>query len=278
MKLPSPGSPAEPASPETREREAAARSANPWTGFLAALQFLVVSPAFIRREFTPRELGAAVGFYPLVGLLLGGLLVGLHSLVGQLFPPLVTSALTLSAWVLLTGALHLDGFLDTCDGLLGGWTPEKRMEIMRDHRVGAYALAGGILLLLVKFSALASLGGASTAQALLLAPVFGRWSISLAVAAFPYGRAQGLGRVIKDHTGPAQVWLASVILTAALAAAWVGLTLPVGRILAAGILAALVTYATARFALARIPGLTGDLYGAVNELVEVAVLLVFVSG
>ena len=133
--------------------------ASPLAAFLAAVQFLLISPAFIRRPFTARELGAAVGFYPLVGLILGGLLVGLDWLSGWLFPPLVRSALVLTGWVLLTGALHLDGFLDACDGLLGGFTPERRLEIMRDERVGAYALSGGILLLLIQFSALSALDG-----------------------------------------------------------------------------------------------------------------------
>ena len=76
------------------------------------------------------------------------------------FPGSVAAALVLVAWVALTGALHLDGFLDACDGLLGGGTPEERLRIMRDERVGAFALAGGILLLLVKYSALAAVPGA----------------------------------------------------------------------------------------------------------------------
>ena len=120
----------------------------PLTAFLTAVQFLLISPAFIKRLFTARELGAAVGFYPLVGLILGSLLLAADYLLGLFMPPLVRIALILTLWVILTGALHLDGFLDACDGLLGGFTPESRLEIMRDERVGAFALAGGVLLLL----------------------------------------------------------------------------------------------------------------------------------
>ena len=132
------------------------KSPSTLTAFLTAVQFLLISPAFIKRPFTARELGAAVGFYPLVGLILGGLLLAADYLLGLFMPPLVRIALLLALWVILTGALHLDGFLDACDGLLGGFTPESRLEIMRDERVGAFALAGGVLLLLVKFSALSA--------------------------------------------------------------------------------------------------------------------------
>jgi adenosylcobinamide-GDP ribazoletransferase len=248
--------------------------ASPLAAFLAAVQFLLISPAFIRRPFTPAELGAAVGFYPLVGLLLGGLLLGADWLLGWLFPHLLRAALGLALWVLLTGALHLDGFLDSCDGLLGGFTPEKRLEIMRDERVGAYALAGGILLLLIQFSGLSALAGARPA-ALLLAPVLGRWGIALALVACPYARPSGLGREIKDNARLPQAVLATAFaLAAILATAWL---YDLWAAVAALSAALLVWFGLVRFALKRIPGLTGDLYGATNLLIETAVILAFVA-
>ncbi len=243
--------------------------APPWVAFLAALQFLTFSPAFIRRPFTANELGGAVAWFPLIGTLLGFLLAMADTLLALIFPPPVRCALLIALWILLTGALHLDGFLDSCDGLLGGWTPEKRLEIMRDERVGAYALAGGILLLLLKFSALLSLPGRW--EALLIAPTLSRWSMSLAIVAFPYARAEGLGRLMKDQTG----WLQAAIATLlALATAWF-----VGRL--AGLVlmpfAAITMGLLARFTVKRIRGLTGDVYGAINEIVELAVLLAWVG-
>ena len=119
------------------------------------------------------------------------------------------AALLLTLWIVLTGALHLDGFLDTCDGLLGGSDPGKRMEIMRDERVGAYALSGGALLLLIKFSTLASFG--ARVDALLLAPVLGRWAMTLALTSFPYARSEGLGREMKNYAGRRQAAIASII-------------------------------------------------------------------
>ena len=239
---------------------------------LTAIQFLLVSPAFIKRPFTPQELGAAVGFFPLAGLILGGVLVGADSLLGLVMPNQVRAALLLGLWVLLTGALHLDGFLDACDGLLGGFNPEQRLNIMRDDRVGAYALAGGALLLLAKFSAIASLS--IRTPAFLLAPVLGRWAIAWAVTAFPYARPTGLGKTMKDNAAWSQFILASVI--ALLATGGTMLLFPnrIFYILGAAAAAGLAAWLTARFVMKRLPGLTGDIYGAINELVELAVLVV----
>jgi adenosylcobinamide-GDP ribazoletransferase len=174
----------------------------------------------------------------------------------------------LGLWVLLTGALHTDGFIDTCDGLLGGTTPETRLAIMKDEHVGAYAIIGGALLLITKFAAVSSLA-AGNALALVLVPTVGRWAIALAMVAFPYARPAGLGRDIKDHAGWPQALLATVI---GLAAAWL---LGGWRGIAAAVLAAGVAGLGAAFTLRRLSGLTGDIYGAINELAEVAALVVF---
>lgn len=241
--------------------------------FLTAVQFLLISPAFIKRAFSPMELGASVGYYPMVGLILGGLLFGADLLLGWIFPPLVCAALVLAVWIVLTGALHLDGFLDACDGLLGGSDPQKRMEIMRDERVGAYALAGGSLLMLIKFSALVAVG--TRFEAFLLAPVLGRWVMALGLTIFPYARAEGLGREIKDHAGRRQAIRASVFGIVIVSALM--LWHPAIPILTAIGAAALTGWLVIRFTLARLPGLTGDIYGALNEVVEVAVLLAFAA-
>jgi adenosylcobinamide-GDP ribazoletransferase len=240
----------------------------PLTALLIAVQFLTVSPAFIRRTFTDKELGQSVAYFPLVGLLLGGILIGLHTTLLHIFPPLVTAVLVLSSWIAITGALHLDGFLDAMDGLFGGATPDKRLEIMKDERIGAFAFAGGALLLLLKFAALVSL--VNPLPVLLLAPTIGRWIIALAIISFPYGRTQGLGRAMKDHAGPGAILLATLTT---LLVAW--LTTAGWGLLGMGFTALLIT-AVLRFVLQRIPGLTGDIYGAICELGETVVLLIFV--
>ncbi len=201
--------------------------------------------------FTPQELGRSVAYYPLVGVLLGVLLAGLDAILTYILPCNVIAVLVLAAWVILTGALHLDGYLDSCDGLFGGHSPERRLEIMRDERVGAFGLAGGVLLLLLKYTALVALpaeGGLvpNRAVALLLAPTLGRWAMSSVVVAFPYARSEGLGRVVKDRSGRKELALATVfaLAIAGLTASWLGWV----AVVVAGVLG----WGVARFALTRV--------------------------
>jgi adenosylcobinamide-GDP ribazoletransferase len=235
---------------------------------LTAFQFLTIFPAVIRRAFSSTELGRAVGFFPVVGLALGGILYGMGYGLRLIFPLPLVAALILSGWLLLTRALHFDGFLDMCDGLFGGFTPERRLEIMRDSRVGAFGVAGGGLLLIAKYAAIGSLTDLS---ALLLAPVIGRWVLSAAIFAYPYARQQGLGRDMKDNVRLPQIILATIIslLAAWWLAGWIGLL--------AIVVSGFVLWLGADFMLRRIPGLTGDSYGALCELTELVVLVVFAA-
>ncbi len=247
---------------------AAPRKPRPWRaqalGLAAALQFLTVAPPIVRRPFDEDELGAAVGWFPLVGLLLGLLVAGARLCLARWVDPLLAAALTLTLWVALTGALHVDGLLDTCDGLFGGHTRERRLEIMRDHHIGAFALAGGALLLLLKFAALAQ---STDWRLLALAPVLARGGLSLAIVSQPYARPQGTGAALKAHAGPRQAWLAAVLAIA------LALTLAGARGLVVLAAVALMQAMVVALARAKVGGLTGDLYGAIVELGELAALL-----
>ena len=101
---------------------------------LAAFQFLTIFPTVIKRMFTSQEMGRAVGWFPLVGVTLGFALYGVNYFSNLIFPPMVSAALTLFAWIAFTRFFHLDGFMDSLDGLFGGWTPERRLEIMKPSR------------------------------------------------------------------------------------------------------------------------------------------------
>jgi len=258
----------------SRQRDAEGRRTG-WASTLfippvAALQFLTLAPPVVHRRFTSEEMGRAVAFFPLVGALLGGLLGGLSWGLAHLFAVQVASALVLATSVVATGALHLDGFLDACDGILGGYTPESRLDIMRDERVGAFGVAGGVLLLLLKFAALSAVP--NRIVALLLALTLARWGIALAIVLFPYARPDGLGRSMKDHAGWKQIALATAT---ALVVSWVGGD---GSGLLAMALAGATAWIVARFVLKRVPGLTGDIYGAIAETVECIVLLFLSTG
>lgn len=240
---------------------------NPFVIFCVALQFLTISPSILRRPFTARELGLSTGLFPLVGALIGAILFGSSWLLDLVVPDFVRIAVLITLWIILTGALHLDGFLDACDGLLGGYSPESRMEIMRDERIGSFAFTGGVCLFLLLFSTASSLPTLSPAW--LIAPVLGRWGMTLAIVFYPYARPRGLGLDFKANASWRQVLIGSLF------------TLPfvilIGGIAgAASIFAALaVMIGMSWFTLRRIPGLTGDIYGAINLLTEAATLLVF---
>ncbi len=150
--------------------------------------------------------------------------------------------------MLLTGGLHLDGLMDTCDGVFCVRSPEERLVIMRDSHVGAFGVLGAVCLLLVKFAALGALLAGDRQLllgGLLVAPMLSRWAMVLAAVCFPYGRSgETLGSSFHRTVGPVQ-------------------------------LAATLAYLVARFALSRLPGLTGDVYGAINEVIETLVLVTF---
>jgi adenosylcobinamide-GDP ribazoletransferase len=222
-------------------------------------------------------------WFPLVGGLIGVMLVGLDSALRPILALPVRDASLLAAAALITGMLHLDGFVDCCDALLGARSVERRLEILRDSRVGAFGAIGVTLLLIIRFAALGELGGygPSRALALIAAPVLGRWGIVYAVTCFPYARQQGLGSLFQRRssyllaaTGMALVLLALITGVATLVPGSDSLA---GTALLLALLAAvafLVTVIGCIWASRRLGGgLTGDAYGAVNELVEVAVLV-----
>ena len=234
---------------------------------IAAFQFLTIFPTVIKRMFTSQEMGRAVGWFPLVGVALGLALYGVNNVAQTIFPASVSAALTLFAWVVFTRAFHLDGLMDTCDGLFGGWTPERRLEIMKDSRLGAFGVAGGVLILLTEYAALqASL---NLFPALVLCTTLGRWASPLVIYAFPYAREDGLGIEMKRNVSLREVILATLITSATAWSiyGWPGFALMLG--------AALISLLVAIYAIRLIPGLTGDIYGTVTTLVEVSVLVYF---
>ncbi|MDD2922839.1 MAG: adenosylcobinamide-GDP ribazoletransferase [Anaerolineales bacterium] len=239
------------------------------TSIIAAFQFLTIFPTLIKRMFTSQEMGRAVGFFPLVGVALGAILYAVNYAARLIFPASVSAALTLFAWVMFTRAFHLDGFMDTCDALFGGWTPERRLEIMKDSRMGAFGVAGGILVLLTQYAALTST--TKFFPALMLATTLGRWASPLVIYAFPYAREDGLVVEMKRNVSIWEIIVATLIagVTAWLISGWLGFALMLG--------AALVAFLTARYAMRLLPGLTGDIYGTVTTLVEMLILVFFTS-
>jgi len=168
--------------------------------------------------------------------------------------------------VIVTRALHLDGLMDVCDGIFGGFTPERRLEIMRDSRVGAFGVVGGVTVLLLKYAALLSLlvlAEPGKEWALLLFPALSRWTMVVLLGVFPYVRAQGLGTPF--HGSGIKISTTVAGLTALAAAVLLGGFAGLGLLLGAMALALFMGWKMA---------LTGDTYGATNEIIEMAVILV----
>ena len=234
--------------------------------FLAALGFLTSIPVG-KRAMEGKSLAGSAVYFPLVGLLIGFILAGVDYGLGRVLPNLLTSAITVTALVLLTGALHFEGFVDACDGLFGGHTRERRLEIMRTKNVGAYAVAGGVLLLILKFAAIASLSHESTRfWVIVMFPMLSRWGMTLALSVFPYAREQGLGTAFRGIKLNYIVVAGAIALIAAVI--FVGLS---GIILFA--IATIIAILTGLWVTKLLGGLTGDIYGAINELSEVIILI-----
>jgi len=234
---------------------------------IAAFQFLTISPTIIKRMFTSQEMGRAVGWFPLVGVVLGFLLYSVNYTARLILPVSVSAAITLFAWIIFTRAFHLDGFMDTCDGLFGGWTPERRLEIMKDSRMGAFGVVGGVLVLLTEYAALQS--SVNLFPALMLSTTLGRWGSPLVIYAFPYAREDGLGIEMKRNVSIREVILATLIsgVIAWFVAGWIGFLLMLGAVV--------VSFLVAFYAMRLLSGLTGDIYGTVTTLVEMLVLVAF---
>jgi adenosylcobinamide-GDP ribazoletransferase len=232
-----------------------------WADLRAAFSFLTILPLGYAEDRKP---GWSFTWYPLVGLVIGLLLATLDHL--SPFADGTTAFLVLLAWVVITGGLHLDGFGDSCDGLLATVEPARRLEIMKDPRAGSWAVVGLILLLMGKWSVISGL----SPLLLVLPPMVGRWGMMIAVYSFPYARASGLGGYFRNGLGRQQVILATAIALLAAAAS----SREVGPLLIAFMIGGVTVFAVGRWAAKRLGGgITGDVYGALCELIELGSLL-----
>lgn len=235
--------------------------------FFIALQFLTRVPVRLHGPPAAAETARSLLYYPLVGLLLGLGLAGLHAALQGLPPPLPAAVVVL-AWVLITGALHLDGLADSADAWMGGGGDRARsLAILKDPRCGTAGVAAVVLVLMLKFSALQA-GGEEGTAALVLAPFLGRTAVVALFLSTPYVRPGGLGATLSTHL-PRRRGAWAVALSALLALAAWGV-----HGLAALVIAAALLLGLRALMCRRLGGTTGDTAGAVVELVETALLLV----
>jgi adenosylcobinamide-GDP ribazoletransferase len=229
-----------------------------------ALSLLTILPVPSHWLDLRRPPARAMAAYPFVGLVLGALLVLAHWVFRAVLPPLVSAVLIVAAWAILTGGLHLDGWADCCDALPATVTRERRLEILKDPRLGSFGGIGLVLLLMCKFAAVASLPRVGVA--LILAPTLGRWAIVNVAAVFPLARPDGMAAHFRAGLSRRElIWVALTVALVCGAAGWGGLVAFVGAAVAALVLG--------RWAAIRLGGVTGDVYGAACELVECFVLV-----
>ncbi len=247
------------------------------TALAAAVRLLTIIPLPTRGspDAMARSMARSPAFFPLVGLGIGAAMAGVDTAALSVMPPLAAAGLALLTGAVLTGALHLDGLADTADGLFGGRTPERRLEIMRDPGTGAFGVTAIGVALLLKAGTISSFTAPHAWVAVLLAPMLGRLAAVSVLSVFRYAREHGAGTPYQSGQGRQKTGLINLAVAAAfsLVAAYV-LAGPWALIALAASLA--VGLATGAFAAARLGGgVTGDVYGAAVESAEAAALLSF---
>jgi adenosylcobinamide-GDP ribazoletransferase len=208
----------------------------------------------------------AVWAYPVIGLGVGaaGAAVGQMAVVSGL-PLLAAAALTLGTMMLLTGAMHEDGLADVFDGFWGGFTPERRLEIMRDSQIGTYGVLALVLVVLLRISAVMVLLGTGW-PALFAAAALSRGVMPALMYALPHARGDGLSHSVGRPKRRGAVF--AFVIGAVIAL----LCLGASALLATGI-AALFGVCMTHLAKHKIGGQTGDVLGATQQLSETAILL-----
>lgn len=231
-----------------------------------AARYLTIIPVPGGGHASLEALGRSAAWFPVVGMGLGLLLVLADRLTSWLFSPLLAALLTVTAWKLVTGGVHLDGLADCLDGLVGR-DPEHRLAIMRDSRIGAFGAVGLILFLMLEIVALAELVPPARGSALFAAPVMSRATPAVLAALFRAARPDGHGAAFQAGVRPAAIAIGLVIAVAASIFALGGLGVAAGAV---GLVAAV---GLAFFLAGRLDGVTGDVLGAAVEISELAVLL-----
>lgn len=271
--------PQAPAEAEAGASAPAARPPNPVRPPLLAVTFLTGIPLPVKGEVTPAELWRSMGWYPLVGLALGAAAWGVFSLLLVVLPGLVAAVLVILLLEVVTRGLHMDGLMDTADGILSGAPRERALEIMKDSHAGAMGVSAAILVIVLKVAALGSLSAADAAAPLLAGWAAARTLPALNVYLWPYARRAGTGEAFTRERSLGPVVLALGFLAVAFVAAGAaGLALGAAGSWWGGAAVAAVgmgcVLAVDVVVARRLGGLTGDVYGMGIQLAEAVALVV----
>ena len=249
--------------------------------FLIGLQFLTRISFTNQCEWTEENFGKSVKYFPLIGAVVGIISAALAGffffITGGKFS-IFTGALAFVLPILLTGAIHCDGFMDSVDGLFSGREREKILEIMKDSRVGAFGAVSLVLISALEISALVELFKLSinsTVASIFAAPIISRLMMVVTIGIFPYARKQGMGKAFAMYTTRRTIFFAAVSTLLLL----LPLILFDVKIFLTAVFALTISFGFTlyfgKFATKKIGGVTGDIYGAVSTLVELIVPIIF---
>lgn len=279
------------------------------TPFFIALQFLTRLKIVNQTEWSVEDFGKSVVAFPYVGLIIGLILALLYGILSPFIPLVPLMLILVIAEFLITGGLHADGLMDTSDGLFSGRERDRKLEIMKDSRIGSFGVVAFVFVTLLKWQLLTAIPTAEfIPMALIMMPLMSRWSLVLSIRSYPYAREQGIGaafanlapkHVITYNTlstffMPIVILLIGVILYTLLYGVYsIFSVADVGYVVGLGVL----TYATLgifqinivsmiityiinrllnRYIVKQLGGTTGDTYGFVVEVTEVLLLFVYI--
>ena len=279
------------------------------TPFFIALQFLTRLKIVNQTEWSVEDFGKCVVAFPYVGLIIGLILALLYGILSPFIPLVPLMLILVIAEFLITGGLHADGLMDTSDGLFSGRERDRKLEIMKDSRIGSFGVVAFVFVTLLKWQLLTAIPTAEfIPMALIMMPLMSRWSLVLSIRSYPYAREQGMGaafanlapkHVITYNTlstffMPIVILLIGVILYTLLYGVYsifsiadVGYVVGLGVLVYAtlgifqiNIVSMIITYIINRilnhYIVKQLGGTTGDTYGFVVEVTEVLLLLIYI--
>jgi adenosylcobinamide-GDP ribazoletransferase len=246
---------------------------------MAAVRFLTILPFRRGAEFDGMHFQNGLYYFPVVGMIIGGLALTAVSVAGRVLPQSLTGFLGIVALAAVSGCLHLDGLADSADGLLSSRPRENKLSIMRDSRIGAMGVIAIVFVVLGKFAALSSSTPAAFGITIVLMPLAGRSAIVASMALLPYARPEGgLGTLFySPHIKKAAllstgIWLIAVVLAGRMAG------LAPGGIVAAIVIPAATVLLFSAWCRSSLGGATGDTLGAVCELSELMTAVAVLCG
>ena len=279
------------------------------TPFFIALQFLTRLKIVNQTEWSVEDFGKSVVAFPYVGLIIGLILALLYGVLSPFIPLVPLMLIIVIAEFLITGGLHADGLMDTSDGLFSGRERERKLEIMKDSRIGSFGVVAFVFVTLLKWQLLTAIPTAEfIPMALIMMPLMSRWSLVLSIRSYPYAREQGMGaafanlapkhvityNTISTFFMPIIILIIGIILYTLLYGAYsifsiadVGYVVGLGVLVYAtlgifqiNIVSMIITYIINRllnrYIVKQLGGTTGDTYGFVVEVTEVILLFVYI--